>query len=120
MVAGYLKIGNLKNARVLFERMSERNVISWEALISGYLSLIMRQLVSFRGSWFKMLSLTKSLCWLHFLLVLISVQFRLGEFNHYYIDEHGLYGTIPLNNAVVNVYARIWKQRERLYMYIRI
>ncbi|CAK7351389.1 unnamed protein product [Dovyalis caffra] len=36
MLNGYAKLGDLHNARALFEHMPQRNVISWTALVTGY------------------------------------------------------------------------------------
>ena len=36
MVDGYARVGNLKAARELFDRMAQRSVVSWNVMISGY------------------------------------------------------------------------------------
>ncbi|RDX80329.1 Pentatricopeptide repeat-containing protein, partial [Mucuna pruriens] len=36
MVDGYVRVGNIKAARELFDRMAQRSVVSWNVMISGY------------------------------------------------------------------------------------
>jgi pentatricopeptide repeat protein len=36
LVNMYVKCGNLKNAREVFDKMSQRNVVTWSAMIAGY------------------------------------------------------------------------------------
>ncbi|KAJ4846192.1 hypothetical protein Tsubulata_049727 [Turnera subulata] len=36
MLSGYVRLGDLRSARDLFETMPQRNIISWTALVAGY------------------------------------------------------------------------------------
>ncbi|TKY47366.1 Pentatricopeptide repeat-containing protein [Spatholobus suberectus] len=36
MLDGYVRVGNLKAARELFDRMAQRSLVSWNVIISGY------------------------------------------------------------------------------------
>ncbi|KAI7739346.1 hypothetical protein M8C21_030431, partial [Ambrosia artemisiifolia] len=37
LISGYVRIGRLTDARKVFDEMSERNVVSWTAMLNGYL-----------------------------------------------------------------------------------
>ncbi|XP_058111519.1 pentatricopeptide repeat-containing protein At1g14470-like [Magnolia sinica] len=36
LIGGYLRTGDIVNARCLFDQMVERDVVAWTAMISGY------------------------------------------------------------------------------------
>ncbi|GAV81085.1 PPR domain-containing protein/PPR_2 domain-containing protein [Cephalotus follicularis] len=108
MVAGYAKVGLVYTAKELFEQMPERNVISWTAVIAGFtqmdrpneaISLFRRmQIESVEPDEIAMLA-TLSAC-----AQLGALQ--LGEWIHKYIDKLGLSWTVPLKNALINMYAK--------------
>lgn len=108
MVAGYAKIGAVDNARALFEVMPERNVISWTAMIAGYaqmnrpneaISIFRRmQLADVEPDEIAMLAVLSACAHLGAL--------ELGEWIHNYIDKCGLYKIVPLNNALIDMYAK--------------
>jgi pentatricopeptide repeat protein len=108
MVAGYAKLGDLDTARELFERMPERDVISWTAVISGYaqmsrpdeaVSVFRRmQLEDVEPDEIAMVAVLSACAQLGAL--------ELGEWIHNYIEKHGLYKIVPLNNALIDMYAK--------------
>ncbi|KAK1592485.1 hypothetical protein Q3G72_025674 [Acer saccharum] len=112
MVAAYAKVGDLNNALALFECMTERNVISWTALISGYAQMdlpneaitIFRkmQLQNVKPDEIAMLAALSACAQLGAL--------ELGVWIHNYINKHGLYTTVPLNNALIDM----WKESGML------
>ncbi|KAJ6702731.1 PENTATRICOPEPTIDE REPEAT-CONTAINING PROTEIN [Salix viminalis] len=109
MLNGYAKLGDLCNARDLFERMPQRNVISWTALITGYaqanrphdaIALFRRmQLENVEPDEIAMLVALTACARLGSL--------ELGEWVRHYIDRLGLLTkNIPLNNALIDMYAK--------------
>ncbi|KAK2641573.1 hypothetical protein Ddye_023336 [Dipteronia dyeriana] len=119
MVAAYAKVGDLNNALALFECMTERNVISWTALISGYAQLdlpneaitIFRkmQLQNVKPDEIAMLAALSACAQLGAL--------ELGVWIHNYINKHGLYTTVPLNNALIDMYAKSGKIGKALLVF---
>nr|XP_043613020.1 pentatricopeptide repeat-containing protein At5g56310 [Erigeron canadensis] len=108
MVSGYCKVGEVEKGRALFEVMPERNVISWTALIAGYAQANMgcEAVDVFRRMQddnvppdeVTMLALLSACAQLGAL--------ELGEWIHRYIDEHSLRRSVPLNNALIDMYAK--------------
>ncbi|XP_059659500.1 pentatricopeptide repeat-containing protein At5g56310-like [Cornus florida] len=108
MVAGYAKVGEVDSARNLFECMPERNVISWTTVIAGYVQvdrpseaiLVFRrmQLENVEPDEVAVLSALSACAHLGAL--------ELGEWIHNYIDKHRLRKTIPLSNALIDMYAK--------------
>ncbi|WCJ28781.1 Pentatricopeptide repeat (PPR) superfamily protein [Euphorbia peplus] len=108
MLAGYAKLGDMENARVLFDRMPDKNVISWTALISGYAQMnlphqaidIFRrmQLGNVEPDEVTMLAALSACAHLGAL--------ELGEWIHNYIDKFHLRTTVPLNNALIDMYSK--------------
>ncbi|XP_043706039.1 pentatricopeptide repeat-containing protein At5g56310 [Telopea speciosissima] len=108
MVAGYAKVGDADSAHELFERMPERNVISWTAVIAGYAQVnrpseaieIFRrmQLEDVEPDEIAMLAALSACAHLGAL--------ELGEWIHNYIDKLGLHRIVPLNNALIDMYAK--------------
>ncbi|CAK7339056.1 unnamed protein product [Dovyalis caffra] len=109
MLNGYAKLGDLHNARGLFERMPQRNVISWTALVTGY---DQANRPHDAIALFRRMQLEKVEPDEIAILVALSACARLGalelgEWIHNYIDKHGLLNTtIPLNNALIDMYAK--------------
>lgn len=119
MLASYAKVGDLKNARLLFERMRERNVISYTTLIAGYAQI---DLNNEAISMFQRMVLENVEPDEIALLAALSAcahlgAIGLGECIHNYIDQHGLHKTIPLNNALVDMYAKSGNIEKALHVY---
>jgi pentatricopeptide repeat protein len=120
MLNGYAKHGDLCNARDLFERMPQRNVISWTALITGYaqanrphdaIALFRRmQLENVEPDEIAMLVALTACARLGAL--------ELGEWIRHYIDRLGLLTTnIPLNNALIDMYAKSGEIKRALQVF---
>ncbi|KAI3706283.1 hypothetical protein L6452_23912 [Arctium lappa] len=108
MVSGYCKVGDVETACDLFEIMPERNVISWTTLIAGYVHVnkpceavaVFRrmQIDGVRPDEVAMLAALSACAQLGAL--------ELGEWIHGYIDQHKLQKNLPLNNALIDMYAK--------------
>ncbi|XP_038878283.1 pentatricopeptide repeat-containing protein At5g56310 [Benincasa hispida] len=119
MVAGYVKVGQLKRARKVFDEMPQRNVISWTALIAGYvqtnrpdeaIELFRKmQLQEVEPDEIAMLAVLSACADLGAL--------ELGEWIHNYIEKHGLCRTVPLYNALIDMYAKSGNIRRALEVF---
>ncbi|KAL7251773.1 hypothetical protein ACSBR1_013601 [Camellia fascicularis] len=108
MVSGYSKLGNVEAARLIFNQMDEKDLVCWSAMISGYaesdqpqesLKLFDEMQVSgIRPDQVTMLSV-------------ISACAHLGALDrakwiHIYVNNHGFGEALPVNNALIDMYAK--------------
>lgn len=112
MIAGYAKAGDPDGALCLFEQMPEggigKSVITWTSVISGYaqanrpseaISIFRRmQLQGVQPDEVAMLAALSASAQLGAL--------QLGEWIHNYINHNKLRLTIPLANALIDMYAK--------------
>ncbi|KAK7857568.1 pentatricopeptide repeat-containing protein [Quercus suber] len=103
-------IGDLENARDLFEKMPQRNVISWTALIAGYaqnnrpddaINVFRRMQIdeNVEPDEIAMLAVLSACADLGAL--------ELGEWIHNYVEKLGLNkNIIPLRNALIDMYTK--------------
>lgn len=119
MLAAYAKLGDLHNARHLFERMPHRNLISWTTLITAYaqtnlphhaISIFRRMQLQDVQPDEVALSVTLSAC-------ARLGALELGEWIHNYIHKHGLHPTLPLNNALIDMYAKSGNIKKALQVF---
>ncbi|KVH90937.1 pentatricopeptide repeat-containing protein At5g56310 [Cynara cardunculus var. scolymus] len=108
MVSGYCKVGEIETACALFEIMPERNVISWTALIAGYAQV---NKPSEAVAFFRRMQIDgvhpDEVAMLAALSACAQLgALELGEWIHGYIDQHNLRKSIPLNNALIDMYAK--------------
>ncbi|TKY69031.1 Pentatricopeptide repeat-containing protein [Spatholobus suberectus] len=121
MLAGYAKVGDMSNARNLFECMPERDrdVVSWTALISGYtqahcpheaVTLFRTMLLrDVRPDEIAILAVLSACADLGAL--------QLGEWIHSYIGKHKLRKIVPLYNALIDMYAKSGDIRKALQLF---
>ncbi|XP_074375178.1 pentatricopeptide repeat-containing protein At5g56310 [Apium graveolens] len=111
MIAGYAKAGDPDSALYLFEQMPEGetgSVITWTSVISGYaqanrpsdaIRIFRRmQLQGVQPDEIAMLAALSAIAQLGAL--------QLGEWIHHYIKNNKLCFTIPLANALMDMYAK--------------
>ncbi|CAK8570746.1 unnamed protein product [Lathyrus sativus] len=110
MIAAYAKVGDVCNARKLFDDMPQRDkdVFSWTALISGYtqthnpseaIKLFRRmQLENVKPDEIAILAVLSACADLGAL--------RMGEWIHNYIEKHKLSKIVPLYNSLIDMYAK--------------
>ncbi|GLU19623.1 hypothetical protein SLE2022_358620 [Rubroshorea leprosula] len=119
MVAGYVKIGQVENARLLFDQMPERNVISWTSIIAG---LAQMNCPSEAIDMFRRMQMENVNPDEVALSAVLSAcahlgALELGEWIHNYIDKHGMDKTIPLSNALIDMYAKSGKVEKALQVF---
>lgn len=110
MLAGYAKLGDLYNARNLFESMPEkdRGVVSWTTLISGYTHTHSPQqaITLFRTMLLHNVQPDK----IAILAVLSACAdlgaLQLGVWIHNYIEKHKLPKIVSLYNSLIDMYAK--------------
>ncbi|CAL0308424.1 unnamed protein product [Lupinus luteus] len=110
MIAGYAKLGDMANARSLFDCMpgKDKDVVSWTAVISGYtqadnpneaIALFHRmQLHNVNPDEIAILAVLSACADLGAL--------ELGEWIHNYIEKHKLHKIVPLCNSLIDMYAK--------------
>ncbi|CAJ1957948.1 unnamed protein product [Sphenostylis stenocarpa] len=110
MLAGYAKVGDMSNARNLFECMpaKDRDVVSWTALISGY---------THTHNPHEAITLFRTML-LHnvqpdtiAILAVLSAcadlgALQLGDWIHSYIEKHKLRKIVSLCNSLIDMYAK--------------
>ncbi|KAJ9566318.1 hypothetical protein OSB04_002284 [Centaurea solstitialis] len=108
MITGYSNAGNVESGRLIFDQMAERDLVCWSAMISGYAEGgrpqdALRLFHKMLNSGVKPDQVT--------MLSVISACANLGALDHAfyiqsYIDENGFGGVLPVNNALIDMYAK--------------
>ncbi|VVA15005.1 PREDICTED: pentatricopeptide [Prunus dulcis] len=114
MVGGYVKSNEIHAARCLFDQMTERNLISWMTMISGYVQggYCYESLELFRQMRKTYLSLDEVL-----LVTVLSAcahvgDCKLGKSIHSLIFKYGMNVEGFLGNALIDLYAKCEKLAE--------
>lgn len=119
MVAGFVRAGEADSAAELFERMPMRDVISWTTLIAGFSQLSRpREAVKI----FRRMQLEGPKPDEIAMSALISAcaelgTLGLGEWARSYTIKSGLQWTIPLNNALIDMYAKSGRINEAVRVF---
>ncbi|XP_010547566.1 PREDICTED: pentatricopeptide repeat-containing protein At3g49740 [Tarenaya hassleriana] len=107
MISAYSKLGVIGKANLIF-RMSPKNIISWNTIISGFLynELPLQGLEHFSN-----LLETEFLPSTYTLSTLLSIctslsSLRLGNQVHAYIFRHGFFSEISIGNALITMYSQ--------------
>lgn len=108
MVTGYSKLGNIDKAREIFDQMDEKDLICWSAMISGYAESEHPQKALELFDEMQLLGIKPDPVTI---LSVISACANLGtlkkaKWAHKYVDTHGFDGTLPVNNALIDMYAK--------------
>ncbi|KAG5236584.1 pentatricopeptide repeat-containing protein [Salix suchowensis] len=108
MISGYSRVGRVEDARLIFDQMEEKDLVCWSAMISGYAEsdkpqealnlFIEMQVFGIKPDQVTILSV-------------ISACAHLGvldraQWIHMFVDKNGLGGTLPVNNALIDLYAK--------------
>ncbi|KAI3855106.1 hypothetical protein MKX03_018500 [Papaver bracteatum] len=108
MITGYSKIGKIEAARSIFDLISEKDLVSWSAMISGYAESdwpqeSLKLFNDMQASGLKPDQVT--------MLSVISACSQLGaldqaEWVHISIKNLGFGNVLPINNALIDMYAK--------------
>ncbi|XP_015870288.3 putative pentatricopeptide repeat-containing protein At3g08820 [Ziziphus jujuba] len=115
----YSKSGHLEHARKVFVDIPEKNVVSWTAIISGYISAghYREAIVMFRGL------LEMGLKPDGFTLIrVLSACTRLGDLSfgewiHRYITENGMGWNVFVATSLVDMYAKCGNMDKARYVF---
>lgn len=122
MISLYSRGGQIENARVIFDQISEKDLVCWSAMISAYAESDRPQ---------ESLSLFKEMQKLGLkpdqvtILGVISACARLGSMDqakwiHVYVGRNGFGESVPINNALIDMYAKCGNLEEARGVYERI
>ncbi|KAL5974717.1 hypothetical protein ACLOJK_031387 [Asimina triloba] len=122
LVCLYAKCGFLEDGQKLFNEMPLRNVVSWTAIISGYIS---------EGRFQEAVNLFRQMLEMDlkpdsFTLVrVLSACSQLGDVNngewiHGYIQEMGMEKNVFVSTALLDVYAKCGSMEKARYVFDRM
>lgn len=108
MVCGYSKVGLVEFARSIFDQMVEKDLICWSAMISGYAGSDEPQEALKLFSEMQLFGLNPDQITM---LSVISACANLGALEqakeiHMYARKHGIGEALPINNALIDMYAK--------------
>lgn len=108
MISGYSKHGQIEDARLIFNQMVEKDLVCWSAMISGYAESDWPQEALRLFNEMQVLGITPDQVTM---LSVISACAHLGAMDqanwiHIYVDKNGFGGALPVNNALIDMYAK--------------
>ncbi|KAF5817352.1 putative tetratricopeptide-like helical domain superfamily, DYW domain-containing protein [Helianthus annuus] len=122
MITGYSKAGQVDAARLVFDQMTEKDLICWSAMITGYaeggqprkaLQLFDKMLTSgVKPDQVTMLSVISACASLGAVDNAIKIQS--------YIDENRFSGVLPVNNALIDMYAKCGELERAKQVFARM
>ena len=108
LVNMYAKCGSISKARQVFDEMGKRDIISWTALIEGYVQHghceeafeVFRQMqqVGLKPDQITYISILKACA--------CSTALERGKEVHAHIIDAGFQSDVPVGNALINMYAK--------------
>nr|XP_043626137.1 pentatricopeptide repeat-containing protein At1g15510, chloroplastic [Erigeron canadensis] len=119
LVSMYVKCGDVSTARLVFDRMSVKDTISWNAMISGYfendeclegLQLYLDMLECFVVP--DLMTMTS---------VISACEFvgdeRLGKTVHGYVTKREFRKDVSIDNSLIQLYSSVgaWEEAENLF-----
>ncbi|CAA0829107.1 Pentatricopeptide repeat-containing protein [Striga hermonthica] len=122
MICGYSRAGNLDAARLLFDQMSGKDLVCWSAMISGYVDSDKPQeaLKIFHEMPKNGINPDQVT-----MLSVISACARLGALDqakrvHLYVNEKGFGKRLPVNNALIDMYAKCGSLEDARQVFIQM
>ncbi|KAL1561761.1 pentatricopeptide repeat-containing protein [Salvia divinorum] len=122
MITGYSKIGNLEAAQLIFDEMVDKDLVCWSAMISCYAnSDEPREALEIFGEMQQLGVKPDQVT----MLSVISACARLGALDkaeqiHLYVDEKGFGTALPINNALIDMYAKCGSLDRATEVYGRV
>ncbi|KAL5558785.1 hypothetical protein UlMin_034996 [Ulmus minor] len=108
LLSGYARIGRMRMARELFDEMPERTIVSWTGMISGYtrIGCYSDALGIFREM--QILGVEPDeICIISALPACAHLgALEVGKWIHIYSDRNGLFRSIGICNALIEMYAK--------------
>lgn len=114
LVAFYAKSGDLVNARKVFDKMGERSVVAWNAMISGYeQNGFAKEANALFNKMNEVGVLPDSTTFVSVLSACAQLgALSLGCWVHEYTDRNGLDLNVVLGTSLINMYARCGSVRR--------
>eukprot|EP01018_Ginkgo_biloba_P005831 Gb_35190 [translate_table: standard] len=108
LVDMYAKCGSIENARHVFDKMSERNVVSWTAMIAGYAQ---NGYANEALTLFQQMQLTDVMPDFITIVSLVSACTHLGDLQlgkciHKYIIRSGFEADVSVGSSLVAMYSK--------------
>ncbi|TKY73111.1 Pentatricopeptide repeat-containing protein [Spatholobus suberectus] len=123
MIDGYVRVGNLKAARELFDRMAQRSLVSWNVMISGYAQngFYMEAIEMFRRM-MQMGDVLPNRVTLVSVLPAISRlgALELGKWVHLYAEKNKIRIDDVLGSALVDMYAKCGSIEKAIQVFERL
>ncbi|XP_020229415.1 pentatricopeptide repeat-containing protein At5g48910 [Cajanus cajan] len=123
MVDGYVRLGNLKVARELFDRMAQRSVVSWNVMISGYAQngLYMEAIEMFHRMMEKKDVLPNRVTLVSVLPAISRMgALELGKWVHLYAEKNRIRIDDVLGSALVDMYAKCGSIEKAIQVFGRL
>ena len=108
MVFAYSKLGKVEDARMIFNQLVKKDLVCWSAMISGYAESDRPQEALKLFNEMQVLGINPDQVTM---LSVISACAHLGALDqakwiHLYVDKNGFGGALPINNALIDMYAK--------------
>ncbi|KAG8373077.1 hypothetical protein BUALT_Bualt12G0133200 [Buddleja alternifolia] len=122
IISGYSKVGNVEAARLVFDEMVDKDLVCWSAMISGYSESdkpqeALKIFHEMQQYGIKPDQVT--------MLSVISACAHLGALDqakkiHLFVDEIGFGKALPINNALIDMYAKCGSLEEAKEVFLRM
>ncbi|KAK7387357.1 hypothetical protein VNO78_28098 [Psophocarpus tetragonolobus] len=123
MVDGYVRTGNLKAARELFERMVQKSVVSWNVIISGYAQNgFYREAIEMFHRMMQIRNMLPNRVTLVSVLPAVSRlgALEMGKWVHLYAEKNRIRIDDVLGSALVDMYARCGSIEKAIQVFERL
>lgn len=122
MISWYSRAGQIENARAIFDQMGERDLVCWSAMISAYAESDRPQESLSLFEEMQMLGLKPDQVTI---LSVISACAHMGSLDqakwiHLYVSRNGFGESVPVSNALIDMYAKCGSLEEARGIFERI